>query len=91
MLQLSAAGATMLCHDVLAVFEVDECPELRVCSEDDVTASSAVASVRTSLRDVLLSSHVSRSCATIARAAIYLYVVYEITICHNLLFFFYIR
>ena len=58
MLKLSATCTTMLCHDVLAVFKVNEGPELRVGSEDDVSATSSVATVRTTLRNVFLTPHV---------------------------------
>ena len=87
MLELTASCTSMLSHDVLAVLEVDEGPELRVCPEDDVSSPSAVASVRTSLRNILLTPHVGGTCATVTGTAIYLYIVYEIAVCHNLLFY----
>jgi hypothetical protein len=56
----------MLCHDMLAVLEVYECPELWIRPEDDVTSTAAVTSVRTSLRNIFLSSHMSRACTAVA-------------------------
>ena len=75
----------MFCHEVLAEFELEKCPELWVGSEDDMSATSAVTSVRTSFRYVFLPSHVGGTRTSIAGTAIYLHVVYEIAVCHNAL------
>ena len=85
LLELSAACRTMLCHDVLAIFQVDKSPELRIRPEDDVSSTSAVSSVRSSLRDILLPPHMRRARTSIARTAIDLYIVYEIRIRHIVL------
>ena len=73
----------MLRHDMLAVFKVDKSPELRIRPENDVTATSAVTPVRTSLRNILLPPHMRRTRTTIARTAIYLHIVNKIRIRHN--------
>ena len=65
-LQLAAAGSAVLGHDVLAVFQMDECPELRIGPEDDMSASSAVSTVRSTLRNILLPPHVRRTRTSIA-------------------------
>ena len=85
--QLSASCCTVLRHNMLAVFQMDQCPELRIRSEDDMTSAAAVTSVRTALRDILLSSHMRRTRTTIARTAKYLYIINEIRIRHNLLLY----
>ena len=78
MLELSAAGTAVLGHDMLAVFQVDQSPELRIRPQDDVASTSSVSSVGTTLRDVFLPPHMRRTRAAITRTAIYLYIVYEI-------------
>ena len=65
-LQLAASGSAVLSHDVLAVFQVDQCPELRIGPEDDMSASSSVSTVRSTLRDILLPPHVRRTRTSIA-------------------------
>ena len=75
---------------MLAVLEVDQCPELRIRSEDNMTSATSVASVRTSLRDIFLSSHMRRARTTIAGTAIYLHIVNKIRIRHNLFLYIYI-
>ena len=76
------ALAAVLSLDVLAVFKVDEGPELRVGAEDDVAAPAPVTSVGPALRDVFSPVKVRRSSAAVPGCAEYLYVIYEVAVCH---------
>ena len=67
------------------VAQVEQCPVVAVATQDDVSASSAVAAVGASIRHVFGASHVCGTSSALTRAAIYLYVVYKVRFCHNCL------
>ena len=69
--------------DVLAVFEVDQSPVLRIAPEDDVASTASVASVGSALGNVLLAPQMRGSVSSVPRSAEYLHVVYEIAVWHN--------
>ena len=62
--------------------KVDKSPELATAADYDMTATTSVAAVGTTLLDILDVAEVRRAGATVARTAVYLDVVYEIR-CHN--------
>ena len=76
--ELSATCATMLCHDVLAILQMDKGPELRIRSKNDMASTTSVTSVRSSLRNIFLPPHMSGTCTTVTGTAIHLYIIYKI-------------
>ena len=73
----------ILGENVLAVFEVYEGPVLRVSFEYDMASPATVSPVRSSLRDILRTVEMHRTGTAVSRPAEYLYVVYEIAVCHK--------
>ena len=67
---------------VAVISQVEECPVVAVGAQDDMSAASAIATVGTSLGQVLGAVHVCGASSSPTRAAIYLYVIYEICFCH---------
>ena len=63
---------------VALVLQVQQRPVVAVAAQDDVAAASTVASVGSALGHVLGSVHVCGTPSTLARAAVYLHVVYEV-------------
>ena len=70
-------------HDVAVVAQVKQGPVVAVSAQDDVSAASAIATVGTSVGHVLGTAHVCGAPSALARAAIYLYVIYKVRFCHN--------
>ena len=68
--------------DVLAVFEVDQRPELRIGAQDDVSAASAVTAVRAPLGDIFGAVEVGAARAAVSGGAVDLDVVYEVRFGH---------
>ena len=73
----------VLSENMLALFEVYESPVLRFGLEYDVASPAAVSPVRSSLRDILRTVEMHRTRSAVSRPAEYLYVVYEIAVCHK--------
>ena len=67
--EASAARSAVLGLDVLAVFEMNEGPVLRVALEDDMTSAAAVTSVGPALGDVLLAPQMCGAVAAVTRGA----------------------
>lgn len=79
------AVATVASEDVTLVLQVDECPELLVATQDDMTATATIATVGTTLRNIFGTMEVRTSCAAFATATRNLYIVNEIGFSHRLL------
>ena len=73
----------ILGKNVLAVFEVYECPVLGLIFEYYMSSLATVSPVRSSLRDILRTVEMHRTRSAVSRPAEYLYVVYEIAVCHK--------
>ena len=69
--------------DEFLIFNMDQCPELWIRPQYDMSASSAVSSVRSSLRYILGAMQMHRSRAPMSRSTIYLDVINKIALCHN--------
>ena len=80
--QLSASCTSMFSLDVLAVFQMDKSPELWIRPEDDMSSSSTVTSVRSSLRYIFGSVQMCRTCTSVSGSTVYLHIVYEIAVWH---------
>ena len=65
------------------VAQVQQRPIVAVSAQDDVSATAAVAAVRTTVGVVLHAAHVCAATSTLARAAIDLYVIDEICFSHE--------
>ena len=72
----------MLCLYVAVVAEMEQGPIVAVAAEDDMSATSAVAAIRSAFRKVLGPMHMCGTSSATSGAAINLYVVNEIRICH---------
>ena len=86
---ITATISTMLGEEVALILEVQQRPVVMVAAEIDASSTSAVATVRTAVKLVLYVAQVHGALATLTRAALYLYVVYEIGFSH-LFFSFYL-
>ena len=78
-----AAALAVRGEDVAPVAEREQCPEVTVSFEDDMSSAAAVASVGTAFGDILGAVVMAAARAPFAAAAKYLYVVYEIRVGHN--------
>ena len=67
----------------MIVAQVEEGPVVAVAAQDDVSATTTIATVGTTVGVVLHAAHVSAATAALARAAIYLDVVYKIGFSHD--------
>ena len=81
---VATAVAAVLSEDVALKLQVEQCPVVVVATQVDATAVTAVATVGSAVRVVLHVSEVHGASAALARATIYLYIVYEIRFCHCL-------
>ena len=86
---ITATISTMLGKEVALILEVQQRPVVMVAAEIDASSTSAVATVRSAVGHVLGTAHVCGTSAALTRAALYLYVVYEIGFSH-LFFSFYL-
>ncbi len=82
-LALGAARVAVRGEDVAPVAEREQCPEVTVSFEDDMSSAAAVASVGTAFGYILGAVVMAAARAPFAAAAKYLYVVYEIRVGHN--------
>jgi hypothetical protein len=65
------------------VAQVEQGPIVAVATEDDMSATTTITTVGTTIRVVLDAAHVGATTATLARAAVYLYVIYKIGFSHD--------
>ena len=84
--QCGAAFLPVFGLDMLAVFQVDQCPELRAGPQDDMPAAASVSSVWPAFGNVLGSVQVHGARPSVSGSAVNLYVVYKVTISHNCCF-----
>ena len=83
----SGAAALAVAGEYMAAeLQRKQRPHVFVALEDDVAATAAVTAVGTSLRHIFGSVEMTRAGTALARAAQYLYIVYEVRICHNSVF-----
>ena len=73
------SGLTVCSEHVALIAQVEQCPILAITTQNDMTAPSAVPTVRPAVGYVLSTTHVHRTSAALSRAAENLDVVYEIT------------
>ncbi len=78
-----ASAHTVTSEDMTIVFEVKQSPIILARTDDDVSATSAVATIRSTLRSELFTMKVSRTAAASTASDMNLYVIYEIAICHS--------
>ena len=64
--------------DVLGVTKVQQGPQLGIAAQNDVSATTAIATIGTAFWDVFLPAEMQRARAAFARAAEYLYVIYKV-------------
>ena len=75
---VSSAVSTMLGEHVSLEFKVQQRPIVVVSAQVDVAAAAAVAPIGTAVRVVFYVSEVHRTPSALTRAAVNLYVVYEV-------------
>ena len=78
------AVPTMTSEGMAVVAQVEEGPIVAVATQDDVSATAAITTVGASVRVVLHAAHVRATATSLARTAIYFYVIDEIRFCHGL-------
>ena len=81
-----ASGLSVLRAYMFLILKMNQCPELRICPQNDIPSASSVPSVRPSLRHIFLPPQMHRPRAPVSRSAENLDVVYEIAVCHSLFY-----
>ena len=76
--EAAASGSSVLRLDMLAVFQMNKSPVLRVSTENDMASTASVSPVRTALGYIFFPAQMSGAVAPVSRSAEYLHVVYEI-------------
>jgi hypothetical protein len=76
--ECAAAPLAVVCEYMLAILQVKQGPELFIAFQDQVTAATAITTIRSTFADELFSVEMRASRATMSRTTEYLYVVYEI-------------
>ena len=79
---VASAITTMLGKEVALILEVQQSPVVVVAAQIDASSTSAIAAVRTTIRLVLYVAQVHGAFTTLTRAAVDLYIVYEIGFSH---------
>jgi hypothetical protein len=69
--------------DVATEFQWEQRPHIFITTQDNVTATAAVAAVGSTLRDVLCTVEMARAGAPLTTAAKDLNVVYKVRVCHK--------
>ena len=69
-------------YDMTLVAQMEKRPVVFVCTDINISSSSTITTIRTSLRDILLTTEVRRSSAALTGAAVDLDVVNEIRFSH---------
>ena len=77
-----AAVPSMLGIHMPLVSQVQQSPEVVIASQYHTSAIAAIAAVGTTVVVILHVSQVHASLASLSRAAVYLHIIYEITL-HN--------
>ena len=72
-------------EDVTIILQVKQRPIVAVSAQDNVTTTSAIASVRTTIGHILGTVHVHGATPTFTRAAINLHIVNKVAFCHTFL------
>ena len=73
-----ASIATMSGKDMTFVTQVKQRPIVVIPTQIDMSATSPVSTIWATIRNVLSPMHVHRTSSTLARAATYLYIIYEV-------------
>ena len=73
---------TMTGHCMTVILQVQQCPVITVTAQDDMTSSSTIAPIGTSVRTIFLAPHVRRASSALTRATVYLYVINKIRFSH---------
>jgi hypothetical protein len=79
-----ASRFAMTCHCVTVELQVKQCPVITITAQDDMTSSSTIAPIGTSVRTIFLAPHVRRASSALTRATVYLYVINKIRFSHIL-------
>ena len=69
---------TICSKHMTLIAQVKQCPIIAITTQNDMTAPSAVATVRSTVRYILGTAHVHRTSAALSRAAENLDVIYKI-------------
>ena len=75
---VGTAVATVLCEDVLLIFQVQQGPIVMVAAQDDASSVATVTAVRSAVGLVFHVSEVRRSSAAFSGAADDAHVVYKV-------------
>jgi hypothetical protein len=69
------------------ISQVQQCPIVTIAAKDDMSATTAVATIGATIGVVLHTSHVCTTTASLSRAAVDLYIVYEVGFSHKVFTF----
>ena len=73
--EAAASGSSVLRLDMLAIFQMNKSPVLRIPPEDDMASTASVPPVRSALGDVFVPAQFSDAFATLDLCAGYLHLV----------------
>ena len=79
---VTSSIATMLGEEVALILQMQQGPVVVVAAKIDASSTSAIATVRTAIRLVLHVAQVHGAFTTLTRAAVDLYIIYEIGFSH---------
>ena len=83
MLPVSSAWETMTGQNVLAVLEMQQGPHLCISTQNHVSATAAVSSIRSPFRGGAVTVHVCTSLASFTRATTELHIINKILARHD--------
>src|SRR5690349_3918836 len=73
-----AAAFAVCCSNVLAIFQMKQRPHLAIASQNNVTSTAAIASIRSTLLNKLFAMKMKTTRTSMTRARIELYIINEI-------------
>src|SRR5690554_1672346 len=82
----TSAIATVTCFDMTFKTQMVQRPQTFVSTNNDMTTTTAIATVGTSFFDKFFSVQMRRTFTALTRCYVYFYVIYKIPLGHNLSF-----
>ena len=73
-----ATTATVRCHDMFLVFEMQQRPQITIALQDNMSSTASITSIRTAFGHIFGAMKVHTTCTSLARTAINLNVIDEI-------------
>lgn len=83
---LLLTGPTSRCNHMLAIFEVQQGPKLRIAAQDYVASFASIAPVRPAVRHELFPMEMGASGTAVSRSGVEFYVINEVRRGHRKIF-----